>query len=151
MFSGDATVQWDEIARLKAALTIPVFGNGDVKEPEDAVRMIAETGCDGVMIGRAATKNPWIFEQAADLLAGRAPKAASLLARRDLILDHFRLVAAREPSKFAMHKLRKFTGWYTHGVPHGRELRQRINSLEDVPQFLAAVEEFFEEMTAAAA
>jgi len=151
MFSGDATAQWDEIARLKETLRIPVFGNGDIKEPEDVLRMIAATGCDGVMIGRAATKNPWIFQQAADLLAGRAPQEASLLARRDLILEHFRLVALREPSKYAMHKLRKFTGWYTHGVPHGRELRQRINELQDVPSFLAAVEDFFAEMTAAAA
>jgi len=151
MFSGDAAAQWDEIARLKAALSIPVFGNGDIKEPGDVLRMIAATGCDGVMIGRAATKNPWLFQQAADLLAGRTPQEASLLARRDLILEHFRLVAAREPSKFALHKLRKFTGWYTHGVPHGRELRQRINALQDVPSFLAAVEEFFNELTVAAA
>ncbi len=151
MFSGDATTQWDEIALLKAALAIPVIGNGDIREPDDALQMMARTGCDGVMIGRAATKNPWIFQQTAELLAGRVPPQASLLERRDLILEHFRLVAAREPSKFAMHKLRKFTGWYTHGVPHGRELRQRINGLQDVPSFLAAVEAFCAEMTAAAA
>jgi nifR3 family TIM-barrel protein len=146
MFSGNAREQWGEIARLKETLSIPVFGNGDIQAPEDALRMMSETGCDGVMIGRAATKNPWIFRQAADLRAGRAPEPASLLARRALILDHFRLVARREPSKFALHKLRKFTGWYTHGVPHGRELRQRIQSLPDVPTFLAAVEEFFDRL-----
>jgi nifR3 family TIM-barrel protein len=148
MFAGEAREQWGEIARLKEALTIPVFGNGDVKEPQDAVAMLAETGCDGVLIGRAATKNPWIFQQATDLLAGRTPETASLLARRDLILGHFRLVAAREPSKFALHKLRKFTGWYTHGVPHGRELRQQIQTLPDVPTFLDAVERFFAELEA---
>ena len=63
------------------------------------------------------------------------------------LLDHFRLVAEREESKWALHKLRKFTGWYTHGVPHGKELRARINELPDVPSFLAAVEAFFDEMT----
>jgi nifR3 family TIM-barrel protein len=146
MFSGSARAQWGEIARLKAALGIPVFGNGDVEVAEDALAMLRETGCDGVLIGRAATKNPWIFRQASDLLAGRAPEIASLHARRELILDHFRLVARREPSTFALHKLRKFTGWYTHGVPHGRELRQRIQSLPDVPTFLAAVEEFFDRL-----
>lgn len=151
MFAGDARLQWGEIARLKESLAIPVFGNGDVKEPEDALAMLAETGCDGVLIGRAATKNPWIFRQAADLLAGRTPEPASLLARRELVLEHFRLVAAREPSKFALHKLRKFTGWYTHGVPHGRELRQQIQSLPDVPTFLAAVEAFFERLDERAA
>jgi len=112
--------------------------------------LLATTGCDGVMIGRAATKNPWIFRQAADLLAGREPEAASLAARRELILGHFQLVAAREESRWALHKLRKFTGWYTHGVPRGRELRQRINELEDVPSFLAAVEAFFEQFDEAA-
>jgi len=150
MFSGDARAQWGEIARLKQALAIPVFGNGDIREAADAVAMLEETGCDGVLVGRAATKNPWIFRQAADLLAGREPETASLVARRDLVLEHFRLVAAREEGKYALHKLRKFTGWYTHGVPHGRELRQRINELPDVPSFLAAVEEFFEQLAPAA-
>ena len=150
MFAGEAREQWGEIAQLKAALAIPVLGNGDVKEPADALAMMAETGCDGVLIGRAATKNPWIFRQAADLAAGRALEPASLVARRELILGHFRLVAEREESKWALHKLRKFTGWYTHGVPHGRELRQRIQDLPDVPSFLAAVEAFFERLDEAA-
>ncbi len=151
MFSGDARAQWREIARLKEALSIPVLGNGDIKEPADALAMMAETGCDGVLVGRAATKNPWIFRQVADLAAGRALEEVSLLARRDLILEHFRRVAAREESKYALHKLRKFTGWYTHGVPHGRELRQRIQSLPDVPAFLAAVESFFADLEVKAA
>ncbi len=150
MFSGDAKTQWEEIARLKEALAIPVIGNGDVREAADAVAMLATTGCDGVMIGRAATKNPWIFRQAADRLAGRTAEEATLAARRELILGHLQLVAAREESKWALHKLRKFTGWYTHGIPHGRELRQRINELHDVPSFLAAVERFFDTLEAAA-
>ncbi len=150
MFSGEARAQWGEIARLKEALAIPVLGNGDVKEAADALAMMAATGCDGVLIGRAATKNPWIFRQAVDLAAGRAPETASLVARRDLIVGHFRRVAAREESKYALHKLRKFCGWYTHGIPHGRELRQRIQSLPDVPSFLAAVEEFFDQLAVAA-
>jgi len=148
MFSGEARPAWGEIARLKESLSIPVFGNGDVREPQDALDMMAATGCDGVLIGRAATKNPWIFRQAADLAAGKPPVEATLLERRELILEHFRMVARRETSKFALHKLRKFTGWYTHGVPHGRELRQRIQSLPDVPTFLAAVEEFFASLDA---
>ena len=66
--------------------------------------------------------------------------------RRDLILGHFRMVAEREEPMHALHKLRKFTGWYTHGLPHGRRLRQQINSLPDVEAFLAAVEEFFDSL-----
>jgi tRNA-dihydrouridine synthase B len=144
MFSGEA--DWSHIARLKETLSIPVIGNGDVATPEDALRMLAQTGCDGVMIGRAATKNPWLFRQIEARLSGGAVAEPTLEDRRDLVLSHFRLVAEREPSKYAMHKLRKFTGWYTWGLPHGKKLRLAINQLQDVPSFLAAVERFFAEL-----
>ena len=150
MFGGEAREQWADIARLKDALSIPVFGNGDVRDAEDALRMLSETGCDGVMIGRAATKNPWIFRDVAARLSGGTLSEPTLADRRRLILDHFRLVAERETSSWALHKLRKFTGWYTYGLPRGRQLRQRIQSLPDVPSFLAAVEEFFGELEAVA-
>ncbi|HYO13957.1 MAG TPA: tRNA dihydrouridine synthase DusB [Thermoanaerobaculia bacterium] len=140
MFTGEA--DWSHLAHLKETLSIPVIGNGDVREPEDALRMMAETGCDGVMVGRGATKNPWIFRQIAARMAGSRVSEPTLADRRDLILDHFRLVAERENSKFALHKLRKFTGWYTHGLPNGRKLRQEINQIPDVPTFLAVVESF---------
>jgi tRNA-dihydrouridine synthase len=70
----------------------------------------------------------------------------TLADRRELILGHFRMVAERERSKYALHKLRKFTGWYTHGLPNGRKLRQEINQIPDVESFLAAVEGFFDEL-----
>jgi tRNA-dihydrouridine synthase len=108
--------------------------------------MMAETGCDGVMVARAATKNPWIFRQTEALMSGGRVPEPTLADRRDLVLSHFRLLAERENRRFALHKLRKFTGWYTHGLPHGRRLRQRINSLPDVPSFLEAVEAFFAEL-----
>jgi nifR3 family TIM-barrel protein len=144
MFTGRA--DWSRIARLKEALSIPVIGNGDVQTADDALEMLATTGCDGVMIGRAATKNPWIFRQIEARLSGGGVPEPTLSDRRDLILDHFRLVARREPERYALHKLRKFTGWYTHGLPHGRKLRQQINQLPDVPTFLRAVESFFEQV-----
>ena len=144
MFTGEA--DWSHLARLKAALAIPVIGNGDVREPEDALRMLAATGCDGVMIGRGATKDPWIFRQIAARLDGSRVSEPTLADRRDLILEHFRLVAEREASKFALHKLRKFTGWYTHGLPNGRKLRQAINQLPDVPTFLATVDTFLADL-----
>ncbi|HEX4960853.1 MAG TPA: tRNA dihydrouridine synthase DusB [Thermoanaerobaculia bacterium] len=144
MFTGEA--DWSHLARLKEALSIPVIGNGDVREPEDALRMMAETGCDGVMVGRGATRNPWIFRQTAARMAGSRLSEPTVADRRDLILDHFRMVAGREASVFALHKLRKFTGWYTHGLPNGRKLRQAINQLPDVATFLATVEEFLGEL-----
>ena len=142
MFRGQA--DWSAISRLKEEVSIPVIGNGDVNCAEDALRMLRQTGCDGVMIGRAATRNPWIFRETAASLSGGQTAAPSLGDRRDLILGHFQMVTARENQRYALHKLRKFTGWYTYGLPHGRKLRQRINELPDVPSFLAAVEGFFD-------
>ena len=149
MFSGQA--DWSQIARLKEAVTIPVVGNGDVVVAEDVVRMLRETGCDGVMIGRASMKNPWIYRQAADLLAGRTPYQPTVADRRDVILAHFGMLLAQEEDKHALHKLRTFTGWYTHGLPDGKHLRQRIAELETVPSFMEAVHAFFERETAEAA
>jgi tRNA-dihydrouridine synthase B len=148
MFSGRA--DWSRIARLKEALAVPVVGNGDVNTAEDAVRMLRETGCDGVMIGRSSMKNPWIYRQTADLLAGRGPVEPTLEDRREVILTHYRMVLDREEPKFALHKLRTFTGWYTHGLPGGRHLRTRIGTLETPAAFLDAVETFFEQARAAA-
>ena len=144
MFTGEAN--WSHLARLKQALAIPVIGNGDVREPEDALRLMAETGCDGVMIGRGATKNPWLFRQIAARMEGGRVSEPTLADRRGLILEHFRMVAARESSTFALHKLRKFTGWYTHGLPNGRKLRQAINTLPDVETFLTTVESFLDDL-----
>lgn len=144
MYTGEA--DWSHIARLKEAVAIPVIGNGDVREPDDALALLAETGCDGVMVGRGATKNPWIFKQIeARLSGGRVPEPG-LADRRRLVMDHFDLIARSQPERWALHKLRKFTGWYTHGLPNGRKLRHQINQLPDVGSFLAAVETFFDEL-----
>ena len=142
MYTGQAHRQ--SIAELKRHLAIPVVGNGDVSAPDDALALFAETGCDAVMIGRATMKNPWIFRQIADRLAGRPVREASLDDRRDLMLAHFAAIeeTAFEP-KEALHKLRTMTGWYTNGLPHGRTLRVRISELATPADFRAAVVEFF--------
>ena len=143
MYTGKA--DWSAIARLREAVSIPVVGNGDVQVPEDVPRMFRETGCAAVMVGRATMKNPWIFRQAAELLAGRSYRPATIAERRGVILEHFQLIVrdhADEP-RVVMRRLRTFTGWYTHGLPNGAELRRRIASLPDPPAFLEAVEEFF--------
>src|SRR5436305_9976875 len=144
MFTGEA--DWSHLARLKEALAIPVIGNGDVREPEAALRMMAETGCDGVMVGRGATRNPWIFRQTAARMAGSRMSGPTVAGRRDVSLRHFQLVTERETATFALHTLRKFTGWYTHGLPNGRKLRQAINQIPDVPAFLETVEAFLDEI-----
>jgi nifR3 family TIM-barrel protein len=133
-----------EVAQLKRALSIPVIGNGDVETPADVLAMLRETGCDGVMVGRATMKNPWIFRQTADRLAGRTPREATASERRDLMLWHFGQIEAiaRDPRE-ALHKLRTMTGWYTHGLEHGRDLRVRISGLATPAAFREAVVEFF--------
>ncbi|HEY6929125.1 MAG TPA: tRNA dihydrouridine synthase DusB [Thermoanaerobaculia bacterium] len=142
MYTGRA--DWDRIGELKAALSIPVVGNGDVEKAEDVAAMLRQTGCDAVMVGRGTMKNPWIFREAADLLAGREPRRATLEERRDLMLGHFAAIAdsARDPRE-VLHKLRTMTGWYTHGLPNGRELRIRISHLATPNDFQDAVEDFF--------
>jgi nifR3 family TIM-barrel protein len=146
MFRGEAA--WPHIARLKEALAIPVIGNGDVRCAADAVRMLRSTGCDAVMIGRGATRNPWIFRQAAAALGGDGSAEPSLAERRALVVAHFQAVLAREPAPVALHKLRTFTGVYSHGLPSGERLRRQIQHLPDAPALLAAVEEFFTELAA---
>ena len=142
MYAGHA--DWSAIAELKRALSIPVVGNGDVETPEDALMMLRETGCDAVMAGRATMKNPWIFRQTADLIAGRPSRPATLDERRDLMLWHFTEIENdSEGPIHALHRLRTMTGWYTHGLPNGRALRVRISGLSTPSDFRTAVEEFF--------
>lgn len=143
-FTGRA--DWSEIALLKETLAIPVIGNGDVATADDALAMFAETGCDGVMIGRGATRNPWIFRQiAARRSGGRVPEP-TLDDRRRLILDHFATVIEREPRTHALHKLRSFTSQYSRGLPDSQRLRRQITALATPDDFLAAVERHFAEL-----
>ena len=147
-FSGQS--DWRHIAELKKALSIPVVGNGDVGRPEDALRMMGETGCDGVMIGRGATRNPWIFLQAAALLSDEAGggllRTPTWEERRDLILDHFRTVIGREEPKLVRYKLKTFTSLYSKGLPGGLGLRRQIHELPSPESFIAAIEQFFEDL-----
>lgn len=141
MYTGRA--EWPAVAELKRHVSIPVVGNGDVETPGDAVSLLRQTGCDAVMIGRATMKNPWIFRQTADLLAGRATSPATLEDRRDLILRHFASIEHLAEPREILHKLRTMTGWYTHGLPNGRALRVRISTLATPADFRDAVLEFF--------
>jgi tRNA-dihydrouridine synthase B len=146
------TPRWPAIGELKAALNIPVIGNGDVTTAEDAVRMMATTGCDGVMVGRGATRNPWLFRQISARLSpgdgGHRWSEPSLEERRDLVLGHFRTLAEREDELFALHKMRLFTKWYSTGLPEGLRLRRQIQKLSTTAIFIEAVERFFAELTA---
>ncbi|MCI0567957.1 MAG: tRNA dihydrouridine synthase DusB [Acidobacteria bacterium] len=149
MFSGKA--DWNRIRNLKETLSIPVSGNGDILAPEDALAMFSETGCDGVMIGRGAMQNPWIFRQTAARLRDEEAPPVTLEDRREMILGHFRMLRDQEEERFALHKIRTFTGWYTHGLPKGKHLRQKISTLPTVDAFLNEVESFFDSFSSGTA
>lgn len=137
MFTGRS--DWRRIGELKAALRIPVIGNGDVLEVGDALRLFAETGCDAVMIGRGATRNPWIFRQIAARLGSLSGHEPTLAERRDLVLDHFRTLLERETPEEALHKMRSFTRWYTQGLAGGVEARRHIAGIAAPEQFLELI------------
>ena len=144
----------DRIARLKQSLSIPVVGNGDVTTPGQAIEMMKRTGCDAVMIGRGSMMNPWIFRQAAAMMTGAMTSGTAsiieptLEERRDLIRFHFELLRAEEDAKSALHKMRKFTGWYTHGLRNGKVLRQKIQTLVSLDEFFREFDQFFAEAAA---
>ncbi len=141
MYSGSA--RWEEIAAVVDALEIPVLGNGDIKSPEDAVRMHRITNCAGIMIGRGAFGQPWIFDQTKDLLAGRAKRPDPPVEERFAIaLDHARMANDYEPDRRgAAIEFRKHLGWYVKGLPASAELRKRLHAVTS----LGEVEGIFED------
>jgi tRNA-dihydrouridine synthase B len=139
-YSGQA--DWGIIARVKEAVAIPVVGNGDIRSPEDAERMVAETRCDAVMIGRTAATNPWIFHQMEQYFSTGHYDEPSEEDRYRLLADYFRsLVAAELPD--AIGKMKQFACWFTHGVRNGSELRHQVHSSHTPAEVLERVEEFF--------
>ncbi|MFI5234940.1 MAG: tRNA dihydrouridine synthase DusB [Gemmatimonadales bacterium] len=145
MFSGSAN--WDEIAAVKAALSIPVIGNGDIQSAEDVVRMRQHTGCDAVMIGRGAFGNPWLFRDAQALLAGRPrPEPPTAAERFAVALDHARLaIRLQGDSRKTVVEFRKHLGWYTKGLHAAGELRQRLFQVETMAEAEAIFTTYLEE------
>ena len=134
MFTGKAS--WDEIARVVEALTIPVIGNGDIQAPEDVVRMVEHTGCAGVMVGRGAFGNPWLFRDARALLAGRPRPAAPTAAERfQVALAHARLALTLQgDTRKTVIEFRKHFGWYTKGLYGAGDLRGRLYQVESMAE-----------------
>ena len=132
MFSGQAN--WDEIARVVEALDIPVIGNGDITTAADVIAMRRHTNCAGVMIARGAFGNPWLFAEARDLVAGRAPRPAPTAAERFAVaLEHARLALALQgDTRKTALEFRKHFGWYTKGVPGAGSLRERLFQIESM-------------------
>jgi len=139
-YSGKA--DWSRIAEVKAAVRIPVIGNGDINSPEDAVRMVDETNCDAVMIGRAASSNPWIFRQIAQYLATGSYDQPGHQDRYQMMRTYYAMLIERQEPD-SVGKMKQFATYFTHGVAHGAKLRAEIYHAAEGSRILELVDEFF--------
>jgi tRNA-dihydrouridine synthase B len=151
-YSGQA--RWEWIASIKHSVGIPVIGNGDIRTPEDAAAMVAKTGCDAVMIGRAAPANPWIFRQIAQYTATGSYDRPTVDDRYRMIRTYFEMLlqeaeASQALPRDARHgetagKMKQFASWFTHGVPGGAKLRASIYQARTGAEVLEQVDHFFQ-------
>ena len=139
---------WELVRLVKEAVSVPVSGNGDVTSPADAFRRWHETGCDGILIGRGAMANPWIFRQIEDELAGRTPFEPTLEDKRAVLLEYFELLRADMPELPAIGRMKQLAGQFTRGLQGGARFRQVIYHSHSVAEVLDRIEEYFETVAA---
>jgi nifR3 family TIM-barrel protein len=140
-YSGSA--DWEIISRVKKSVNIPVIGNGDVKNARDVFEMVEQTGCDGVMIGRAAAKNPWIFKQAMELENGNPAYEPDLSERRALIMEHYSHLSKSMGDKRAILCMRGLLLRYTKGLPDSSRFREAFSRMKDFKSLVTAMDGYF--------
>lgn len=138
------TADWDIIRQVKQAVKIPVIGNGDVDSPEKAKKLLEETGCDGVMIGRGAQGNPWIFRETVHFLeTGETLPPPTNEEKRSLILRHAAMELECKGENIAVREMRRHLSWYSFGMPNSARFRQTINQMETMEELQESVHLIF--------
>ena len=138
---------WEIIRQVKEAVSVPVIGNGDVTDPISAHKMMEETGCDGVMIGRASRGNPWIFRQLVEYdKTGNIPERPDVAELKAMILRHARLQLQYKGEYTGIREMRKHGAWYTAGYPHSAAIRRRVNEIETIGQLEEVLESIPEKL-----
>jgi tRNA-dihydrouridine synthase B len=145
-YSGKA--DWDIIKRVKESVDIPVIGNGDIFNPEDAVAMFDKTDCDGIMIARGAQGNPWLTKRTLDYLKqGDIPNEPDFNKRIDMALKHLRKAIDYYGADIAIPRMRKHLVWYIKGLPYSSNIKERINQLKDYCHIRDLFKEYQEQIT----
>ena len=145
-FGGRA--DWDLLAQVAGAVNLPVIGSGDVTTPNEAAGMLAQTGCAGVMVGRAALGAPWLLGQILDRLAGRAAREVELDERRRVMIRHLALMTHYSGEWVSRLKFRGLAGFYFKGLPHARRVRHSIHQADTTAQTAQIIDRYFDELTA---
>lgn len=135
---------WDIITEVKQAVKIPVIGNGDIRSGGDALRMKAQTGCDAVMVARAAQGNPWIFKEILCALTGRSYTPPTIRERVDMARQHLSLQCEWRGEYHAIPEMRKHVAWYMSGTPGSQRLRGKVNQMTTLEEVRASLDEYLE-------
>jgi tRNA-dihydrouridine synthase B len=144
-FKGE--VEYDTIAQIKEAISIPVFANGDITTPLQAVQILRSTGADGIMIGRAAQGNPWIFREIAHHLeSGETLPAPTYAEMKAITVEHLHRLHAYYGEHIGVRIARKHLGWYVQHLPLGAQFRSRFNTLDTAADQLASAQDYFEQL-----